>query len=307
MTIFNNDEAIKFFRDNGYPVEYNDGLLAWLKDYFGVTTGALADLVGRYRREQGLNFQSAFNPTSLFAASEKGVWYDPSDFSTLFQDTAGTTPVTATGQLVARMNDKSGNGKHMTQATSAARPVIEQDANGKYYLNFDGIDDAMVSTETLFFSSTNNVSFFAGIRKMGDASIGVLFELGPSQATIGSFTMTAPSAALLNVSAGYRGLSAARTAAITNSSPSTSVLVVTANLATPRIRIRRNGGAFVETTNSTGGGNFADAIGYLGARAGNANLFVGRVYGVIFRGKTSTDAEITSAENYMIGKTQADA
>ena len=44
---------------------------------------------------------------SLFAASEPGVWYDPSDLSTLFQDTAGTTPVTGVEQPVGLMLDKS--------------------------------------------------------------------------------------------------------------------------------------------------------------------------------------------------------
>lgn len=46
-------------------------------------------------------------PRSLFSAGEQGVWYDPSDFSTLFQDAAGTTPVTAPGQSVGLMLDKS--------------------------------------------------------------------------------------------------------------------------------------------------------------------------------------------------------
>ena len=48
-----------------------------------------------------------FSPTSLFAANEAGVWYDPSDLTTLFQDTAGTTPVTTPGQTVALALDKS--------------------------------------------------------------------------------------------------------------------------------------------------------------------------------------------------------
>lgn len=48
-----------------------------------------------------------FSPAALFAASETGVWYDPSDLTTLFQDTAGTTPVTTPGQTVALMLDKS--------------------------------------------------------------------------------------------------------------------------------------------------------------------------------------------------------
>ena len=40
--------------------------------------------------------KGGFDPLSLFSASEPGFWYDYSDFSTLFQDSAGTTPVTAT-------------------------------------------------------------------------------------------------------------------------------------------------------------------------------------------------------------------
>jgi hypothetical protein len=50
---------------------------------------------------------SQFSPLSLFAASEPGFLYDPSDISTLFQDAAGTTPVTAAGQSVGLMLDKS--------------------------------------------------------------------------------------------------------------------------------------------------------------------------------------------------------
>jgi len=43
---------------------------------------------------------------SLFASGEQGFVYDLSDFSTLFQDAAGTTPVTAVGQPVGLMLDK---------------------------------------------------------------------------------------------------------------------------------------------------------------------------------------------------------
>ena len=48
-----------------------------------------------------------FSPASLFRNSEQGVWYDPSDFSTLFQNSAGTTPVTAVEQPVGLVLDKS--------------------------------------------------------------------------------------------------------------------------------------------------------------------------------------------------------
>jgi hypothetical protein len=48
-----------------------------------------------------------YSPSLLFAASEQGAWYDPSDLTTMFQDTAGTTPVSATGQAVGLLLDKS--------------------------------------------------------------------------------------------------------------------------------------------------------------------------------------------------------
>jgi hypothetical protein len=64
-----------------------------------------------------------FSPASLFAAGEVGAWYDPSDLTTLFQDDAGTTPVTEAGQRVGRMLDKSGRGNHATQSVLAQRPT----------------------------------------------------------------------------------------------------------------------------------------------------------------------------------------
>ena len=44
---------------------------------------------------------------ALFANNEQGFAYDPNDLTTLYQDAAGTIPVTAQGQLVGLMLDKS--------------------------------------------------------------------------------------------------------------------------------------------------------------------------------------------------------
>ena len=43
----------------------------------------------------------------LFANGEQGFFYDPNDLSTMFQDAAGTVPVTGVGQPVGLMLDKS--------------------------------------------------------------------------------------------------------------------------------------------------------------------------------------------------------
>jgi len=50
---------------------------------------------------------TSFSPIDLFQNNEQGAWYDPSDLPTMFQDAAGTTPVTADGQPVGLILDKS--------------------------------------------------------------------------------------------------------------------------------------------------------------------------------------------------------
>ena len=85
----------------------------------------------------------AFRPVELFANSEQGAWYDPSDLSTLFQDAAGTVPVTADGDPVGRMLDKSRNGNHASQTVSGSRPIYRTDGT-LHWLLADGVDDKMV-------------------------------------------------------------------------------------------------------------------------------------------------------------------
>lgn len=63
---------------------------------------------------------------SLFANNEQGFAYDPNDLSTMWQDAAGTVPVTGVGQPVGLILDKSGRNNHAYQTTSAARPIFRQ-------------------------------------------------------------------------------------------------------------------------------------------------------------------------------------
>jgi len=75
----------------------------------------------------GLSLSGAI--AALFRSSEQGAWYDPSDMTTLFQDSAGTTPVTSMEQPVGKMLDKSGRGNHATQPTAINRPVLSSRVN----------------------------------------------------------------------------------------------------------------------------------------------------------------------------------
>lgn len=60
----------------------------------------------------------------IFANSEQGFVYDPTNLSTMYQNTAGTIPVTKAGQSIAKMQDLSGQGLHALQPTANLRPIL---------------------------------------------------------------------------------------------------------------------------------------------------------------------------------------
>jgi len=105
----------------------------------------------------------AFDPATLFAGGEGGVWYEPNP-STCFTDTAGTTAA-GVGDAVARINDGSGNGNHATQPTAAARPILRQTAGGSYYFELDGVDDWLSAGDVTFLDGAANATFAYGLQK----------------------------------------------------------------------------------------------------------------------------------------------
>ena len=80
----------------------------------------------------------AFTPASI---SGLQLWLDASDGSTLFTDSAGTTPATADGDPVGCWKDKSGNAKNATQSdgTLKAKLTVAY-KSGKNVVYCDGTD-----------------------------------------------------------------------------------------------------------------------------------------------------------------------
>jgi hypothetical protein len=255
--------------------------------------------------------------SALFAAGEQGAWYDPSDFSTLYQDSAGTTPVTAVGQPVGRILDKSGKGNHATQPTAASRPVLQQDSNGLAYLAFDGVDDFLV-TNSIDFSLTDKMTVIAGVRKLSDAAAGIIAELGPTTATtIGSFGLYS-SGLLSDANRRTYGTNLNAGAEIGGGapgypSPSTNVVTAIFDIAgatpTDEQKLRVNGavvGLTFSSTSPAGIGNFGNYPLNMGRRlTGSALPFNGRLYSLVIRGAASTTAQIEAAERYVNANTGA--
>lgn len=94
--------------------------------------------------------------------------YDMTNTANLFQDTAGTIPVTSPLDPIGRVVDLTGNGFHQLQATATARPLWNDGAH------FDGIDDLMSATVSMvadgftyyFAASTKVVAWPTGATKI---------------------------------------------------------------------------------------------------------------------------------------------
>ena len=252
---------------------------------------------------------AVWTPATLFAASEQGVWYDPSDFSTLFQDAAGTVPVTATGQEVGKILDKSGRGNHATQATTASKPILQQDGNGKYYLAFDGMDDSMV-TAAVDFTATDKITSVFGLFQQ-NTGVGFLYSGGSTDSLgIASTEITVRDFAATDF-VGRTGNTTKTQVKFTGVSSAAFVGAVSFDLAqstalTEQIG-RSNGSAAPATVVIAGpdSGFFKSAPIRIGNRTTSLFNLNGRIYQLIIRGALTDAAGITAAETFVNTKTAA--
>ena len=236
---------------------------------------------------------------SLFSLGEQGFYYDPNDLTTMWQDAAGTIPVTAAGQLVGLMKDKSGRNNHAFQTNSASRPILRKNAvTGAYYLEFDGADDSF-QTGTIDFTTTSEITVIAAVRKLGDSSTAVLLETSTKASTnAGSFFFAEPNTINIgNTSIHVRGAVNGLNLDSNSVPASTSYIkTVQSSLVSSIARMRINSVLVVNDTRDAGGGAFGNYPLYVGRRA-NSNLpFSGHVYGIIGVGKLVTDNETVAIE-----------
>lgn len=245
------------------------------------------------------NVSGGFNPLSLFANGEQGAWYDPSDLSTLFQNSDGTTAV-AVGDSVGYIADKSGNGNHAIQATSTKRPTLQQDGS-LYYLDFGG-DDGL-STSAIDFTGGDQLTVCAGARKDTNTTM-VVGELSAniSGATNnGAFRL----ASLSNTwRYGAKGTSIVNVNATTYVENAVSVLTGLSDISTPVATIRADGVQKATSSTTQGTGNLGNHPLNIGSRNNGGSLFLdGRIYGFVIRSVLSTGSDLDNLETYMAAKT----
>ena len=93
------------------------------------------DAIGQYLAAK---WGTTWTPAGLKA------WYDFSDISTLWQDTARTSAITADAQTIGGVTDKSGTGRHLQAPTTANEPAYKTGIiAGKSIARLDGTDDRL--------------------------------------------------------------------------------------------------------------------------------------------------------------------
>lgn len=239
-----------------------------------------------------LRGRSGLDPASLFVGGTAGLWIDPSDLATMFQDAGGTVPA-AINAPVGRVLDKSGRGNHATQGVAAARPMLRRDADGRHSLEFDGVDDFLQHG-------------FGVVG--GDATLSCAAQRTGGTGVVGLFSATPPNARLQagvwgQTVAPYWGTYAAgahRSAGV--DAAGRIVMTVVARAAGDVQRLLSNGGGPVEYTGSyAGDANDRRAIGreFTGMVAGHFN---GRLYALLGIARALGDDELRELVAHQVGQ-----
>jgi hypothetical protein len=256
-----------------------------------------------------------FNPSSsLFAAGEKGVWFDAGDLSTMFQDIAGTIPVTAVGQFVGKWLDKSGNGNHaVAAADNNTRPTYQIDTEGNPNVTFTKTPTTQLVTPSINFAATAQITACIGINVVDSSSAGIPLELSVNATTNnGAFLFGAPSA-VNDHSLYLRGTTTSIRAAIPNVVDGDDIFTglfdisqtTSGSQLIPRLNFTQLTGSQITWTpdnTPTGTGTFGNYPLYIGSRSGLTTPYGGKIYQIIVRGALSTATQVYQIETFTDAK-----
>ena len=235
----------------------------------------------------------------LYGAGEQGAFFVSQPVvngqQVLFQDAAGTVPITADGDPVGRWVDLSGNGKHATQSVSGARPVYRTDGT-LHWLEFDGVSSALLIDEITPGSGSADV--IAGLKKLSDSGAGYAFN--HDSTSLKGLYLGYDDLSLEAFHAGRRATSPADYA-----QPFTGVVGLSSSLSAPSLTLREGGHVIATSTGTTGGGVFEPSPSAIGRRSDTGlRYFNGEIYGMVVRyGTLLSDSSRSDVEQYIAALT----
>lgn len=171
-------------------------------------------------------------------------------------------------------------------------------------LQFDGVDDGLVTLRNVDFSGTDKITVFTGVFKNSDTTTGVISELTPSAgANNGGWALGGPwsptSKRFAIVSRGDAGTVAeAETIDTVYNAPSTRVLTGQSNISGDTLSLRIDGVLVKSSTTDQGAGNYANAQLFIGSRNQASLRFNGRIHQLCIIGRTADVTELNLTERF---------
>ena len=251
-----------------------------------------------------LGYQSNFEKliAKLFANNEQGFFYDPNDLSTMYQNATGTVPVTAVGQPVGRILDKSGRDNHATQSTSSSRPILRKNTvTGANYLEFDGVNDYLIVAKNnlKFLHDGTGVTGFVGFKPSGAYLYHTLLQTNFfNVASKVGYTLAQDdrvSGKIINVVANGSGTLHVNNSVVVGKSANPRVVSFKNKLGTHVVR--QNGTQVLSSSTETGSPSTSVSANdlYIGQDYYGYNLH-GNLYGVVCINRLTTDNETLAIE-----------
>jgi lysophospholipase L1-like esterase len=247
--------------------------------------------IGRSIAQPGVG---GFSLASIFAGGKQGIVGNLSDLSALFQDTAGTTPVTTSGQTVRRINDTSGNGNHLTNATGWVLTIA---ASGNY-LTTDGVSRFEGAGAIAWNSDKASIIFGA---KKNSGTGGTLFQFGNVVSQTGAFELLYQTNDLLAYRRGSSTFGARQTQDVSDLPLVASTVFDLSGAAhAAECPYLRHSGAAPSLTNAgtsdSGSGNFGT---YTMRVSGGQSHLTGRVYSFVVVAAALTLGELEATERWV--------
>ena len=275
-----------------------------------LVAGKTYKITGKYRSSQGGKPAIGLGTSTgavnkILVSSTTSVEFV--EFSAIFTHTSGSLMLynntTANGVVseFKNVSIKEVLGNYATQSTSAKRPILQQNAiTGAYYLEFDGVDDHLV-TSNVNLATANNLTIFAGIYKATDSGfVRTVLEIGESVDNIDktiSINIYSDSNEKLTLVNHNKIITIAACTDPLFNAPKSIVFTGVINNAAGYMFEQLNKTTKIQKTFTPTNNTYTNFAANIGNRTNGSRPWSGYIYNLVGISRLATDAEITNMEN----------
>tara|TARA_R110002124_G_scaffold76753_1_gene205522 strand:- start:22723 stop:23922 length:1200 start_codon:yes stop_codon:yes gene_type:complete len=194
------------------------------------------------------------------------------------------------------------SGNHAIANTFAKRPMLRENANGGRYLEFDGIDDQLI-TPAFELSNTDKVALGVGVSKVADTEAGGMV-CNFSSAGLPSFALQAPAPGNGLTRWSHAGATSSAQVDLALALGAPTVYLAESDLGAPVLSLKSNSAPKASNSGATGGGTYSLGRLSIGdVETSTSQPFVGGLHGLVFLDRAVTAPEYANLSAYLAAET----